>query len=131
MRKEAVPATDCFSVERKFTEVCVFARPLAEPVAPPTIRHHAEPSSTMITDLSWSHDFRLRHGRCGVASDGEGELRDPDHTIKFLKECSLQRVGMKQGAEVTPLRVSRQASMGISLLTSPDLPQFRIGLTRL
>ncbi len=34
-RREAVPATDFISVERKFTEVCVFTRPLAELVAPP------------------------------------------------------------------------------------------------
>jgi len=38
-RREAVPATDFISVERKFTEVRVFARPLAELVAPPTVRH--------------------------------------------------------------------------------------------
>jgi hypothetical protein len=54
-RREAVPATDFISVERKFSEVCVFARPLAELVAPPTMRHHAETSSTMITDLGLPH----------------------------------------------------------------------------
>ena len=54
-RSEAVPATDSISVERKFTEVRVFARPLAELVAPPTVRHHAETSSTMIANLGLSH----------------------------------------------------------------------------
>jgi hypothetical protein len=52
---EAVPATDFISAERKFTEVCVFARPLAELVAPPTMRQHAEMSSTMIADLGLPH----------------------------------------------------------------------------
>jgi hypothetical protein len=54
--KEPKPATDLIAAERKFTEVRVFARPLAELVAPPTMRHQAETSSTMIADL------RLLHG---------------------------------------------------------------------
>ncbi len=54
-RKKAVPATDFISAERKFTEVCAFARPLAELVAPPAMRHHAETSSTMIADLRLPH----------------------------------------------------------------------------
>jgi hypothetical protein len=53
--EEAVPATDFISAERKLTEVRVFARPLAELVAPPTVRHHAETSSTMIADLGLPH----------------------------------------------------------------------------
>ena len=53
--EEAVPATDFISAERKFTEVRVFARPLAELVAPPTMRQHAEMSSTMIADLGLPH----------------------------------------------------------------------------
>ena len=53
--EEAVPATDFISAERKFTEVCVFARPLAELVAPPTMRQHAEMSSTIIADLGLPH----------------------------------------------------------------------------
>ena len=32
-------------------EVCIFARPLAELDAPPTMRHHAETSATMIADF--------------------------------------------------------------------------------
>ena len=32
------PATDYISIERNFTEVCVAARPLAELIAPPTMR---------------------------------------------------------------------------------------------
>jgi len=43
------------AVDRKFTEVRVFARSFAELVAPPTMRHHAETSSTMITDLGLPH----------------------------------------------------------------------------
>src|SRR5438270_11326608 len=54
-RKKGVPATDFISAERKLTEVCAFARPLAELVAPPTMRHHAETSSTMIADLRLPH----------------------------------------------------------------------------
>ena len=53
--EESVPATDFISAERKFTEVCAFARPLAELVTPPTMRHHAETSSTMIADLRLPH----------------------------------------------------------------------------
>ena len=48
---EAVPATNFIAAERKFMEVCIFARPLAELDAPPTMRHHAETSATMIADL--------------------------------------------------------------------------------
>jgi hypothetical protein len=54
-RRQAEPATDFISAERKFTKVCVFARPLAELVAPPTMRQHAEMSSTMIADLGLPH----------------------------------------------------------------------------
>jgi hypothetical protein len=46
--KEAVRTADLISAERNFMEVCVFARPLAELVAPPAMRHHAEMSSTVI-----------------------------------------------------------------------------------
>ncbi len=55
---EAVPATDFIAAERKFTEVCIFARLLAELDAPPTMRHHAETSATMIADLGMpNHTF--------------------------------------------------------------------------
>ena len=40
--------------------LCVFARPLAELAAPPTMRHHAETSATMIADLMLA-DLRLSH----------------------------------------------------------------------
>jgi hypothetical protein len=56
----AKPATDSISVERNFTEVCVFARPLAELAAPPTMRHHAETSTTTVADLMLA-DLRLSH----------------------------------------------------------------------
>jgi hypothetical protein len=49
--KEAVPAKDFISVDRKRTQMRVFADPLAEFVAPPMIRHHTETSSTMIADF--------------------------------------------------------------------------------
>ena len=53
--KEAVRTADLISAERNFMEVCVFARPLAELVAPPAMRHHAETSSTVIADLGLPH----------------------------------------------------------------------------
>jgi hypothetical protein len=53
--KEAVPAKNLFSSERNFAQVRVFAPLLAELVAPPTVRHHAETSSTMIAGLALSH----------------------------------------------------------------------------
>src|SRR5262245_25362668 len=56
----AKPATDSISVERNVTEVCVFARPLAELAAPPTMRHHAETSTTTVADLMLA-DLRLSH----------------------------------------------------------------------
>jgi hypothetical protein len=49
-RRQAEPTTDYISVERNFTEVGVFARPLAELIAPPTMGHHAETPATMIAD---------------------------------------------------------------------------------
>ena len=53
------------AAERKFTEVCIFARPLAELDAPPTMRHHAETSATMIADLGMpNHTFV--HGQAPV-----------------------------------------------------------------
>src|SRR5207248_7251789 len=54
-REKRRTARDFISAERKLTEVCAFARPLAELVAPPTMRHHAETSSTMIADLRLPH----------------------------------------------------------------------------
>ena len=53
--KEAVPATDLISANCKFTKVCVFARPLAEFIAPPTVSHQAKTSSTMVADLGLPH----------------------------------------------------------------------------
>jgi hypothetical protein len=54
--KEPVPATDLIAAQLKFTEVCVFACPLAELVAPPTMRHQAETPAAMIADLGLPHD---------------------------------------------------------------------------
>jgi hypothetical protein len=67
--EEAVPATDFISAERKLTEVRVFARPLAELVAPPTMRHHAETPPTMIADLMLA-DLRLSHHTLAQQFDG-------------------------------------------------------------
>jgi hypothetical protein len=53
--QEAVPAKYFISAERNFTAICVFACPFAELVAPPTTRHHAESSPTMIAGLAVSH----------------------------------------------------------------------------
>jgi hypothetical protein len=55
LAKEAAPAKDFISIERNFTEICVFGRPRAELVAPPTVRHHPETCSTMIADLRILH----------------------------------------------------------------------------
>jgi hypothetical protein len=65
----AKPATDSISVERNFTEVCVFARPLAELAAPPTMRHHAETSAATIADLMLA-DLRLSHHTLVQQFDG-------------------------------------------------------------
>ena len=67
--KEAVPATDFISAEHKFTEVCVFARPLAELVAPPPLRHHVETFATIIADLMLA-DLRTFHHALARQFDG-------------------------------------------------------------
>jgi hypothetical protein len=54
-RREAVRATEFVLIERKLADVRVFARPLAELIAPPTVRHHAKTSSTMSANLGLSH----------------------------------------------------------------------------
>ena len=58
---EATPAADPVPTKRKLTEICVFARSLAELAAPPTMRDHAETSSAMIADLALSHHTLARH----------------------------------------------------------------------
>ena len=68
-RRQAEPTADYISVERNFTEVCVFARPLAELIAPPTMRHHAETAATMIADLMLAH-LRLSHHTLAQQLDG-------------------------------------------------------------
>jgi hypothetical protein len=73
-RKKAVPATDFISAERKFTEVCAFARPLAELVAPPTMRHHAETSSTMIADLRLPHPILAQHFEARACELGKAKV---------------------------------------------------------
>ena len=50
-------------------EVCVFARPLAELIAPPTMRHHAETPATMIADLMLA-DLRLSNHTLAQQFDG-------------------------------------------------------------
>jgi hypothetical protein len=67
-----------------------------------------------------------------LASDGEGELRDPDHTIKFLKEMftpTCRYVAGDRGERLCVFHARR--AWAFSLLTPPDLLQFRTGLTRL
>jgi hypothetical protein len=68
-RRQAEPTTDYISVEHNFTEVCVLARPLAELIAPPTMRHHAETPATMIADLMLA-DLRLSHHTLAQQFDG-------------------------------------------------------------
>jgi hypothetical protein len=68
-QRQAEPTTDHISVERNLTEVCVFARHLAELIAPPTMRHHAETSTTMIADLMLA-DLRLSHHTLAQQLDG-------------------------------------------------------------
>jgi hypothetical protein len=50
-QRKAEPTTEHISFERNFTEVCAFASSLAELIAPPTMRHHAETTATLIADL--------------------------------------------------------------------------------
>ena len=65
MKPSPATATDFIAAERKFTEICIFARLLAELDAPPTMRHHAETSATVIADLGMpNHTFV--HGQAPV-----------------------------------------------------------------
>jgi hypothetical protein len=52
---------DAVSTKRKLAQIRLFARPLAELAAPPTMRDHAETSSAMIADLALSHHTLARH----------------------------------------------------------------------
>jgi hypothetical protein len=52
-----------------FAAVGVFARPLAELISPPTMRHHAETPATMIAYLMLA-DFRLSHHALARQFDG-------------------------------------------------------------
>jgi hypothetical protein len=55
----AEPPSNPSSVERNLAQICVLARPTAELVTPPAMRHHAKTSATAITDLRFailSHD---------------------------------------------------------------------------
>src|SRR5215472_5197282 len=59
------PATNGIAVERDLTDVVVSARPFAELVAPPTMRHQSEAPTAVIADLTPlgvldSHDILLR-----------------------------------------------------------------------
>jgi hypothetical protein len=49
--RKSEPATNGISVEHNFTDVCVLAHFLAEPVAPPTMGHQAEMPATVNADL--------------------------------------------------------------------------------
>ena len=65
LKPSPATATDFIAAERKFTEICIFARLLAELDAPPTMRHHAETSATVIADLGMpNHTFV--HGQAPV-----------------------------------------------------------------
>src|SRR3954453_9132414 len=65
LKPSPATATDFIAAERKFTEICIFARLLAELDTPPTMRHHAETSATVIADLGMpNHTFV--HGQAPV-----------------------------------------------------------------
>ena len=65
MKPSPATATDFIAAERKFTERWIFACLLAELDAPPTMRHHAEMSATVIADLGMpNHTFV--HGQAPV-----------------------------------------------------------------
>lgn len=53
--QQPAQAMDCIAVEHDLAKVCVFAPPLAELAAPPTVRHHPEWPAAMITDLARPH----------------------------------------------------------------------------
>ena len=67
--RKAEPPTDGISVEPNLTNVCFFAHPFAELVAPPTMGHHAELSATMIADLMLA-DLRPSHHALARRPDG-------------------------------------------------------------
>jgi hypothetical protein len=56
-------------LNRAFAEIGVFAAPLAELIAPPTMRHHAETPATMMAYLMLA-DFRLAHHALARQFDG-------------------------------------------------------------
>jgi hypothetical protein len=102
-RKKGVPATDFISAERKFTEVCAFARPLAELVTPPTMRHHAETSSTMIADLRLPHPIEaVRVGSLQAAVE-----RAASHATSCAVELLRQRAEALQACVARASRLSR------------------------
>ena len=63
-QRPAVPSTDFISAERKFAEVCVFARLFAELGTQPTMRHQAKTSSTLVAELRLPHSI-LAHYSLG------------------------------------------------------------------
>ena len=100
------PATDSISVERNFTEVCVFARPPAELTAPPTMRHHAETSTTTIADLMLA-DLRLSHHTLGQQFDGislRSGIRCGEVAVLLFAAIDLLFRAIVQGG--VPVRIS-------------------------
>jgi hypothetical protein len=104
-------------------EVCVFARPLAELAAPPTMRHHAERSATINADLMLA-DLRLSHhtlvqqslvqfdkffARCRTAAGPPGAgTREIEGTPKFMATTKSLR------ARLGELQVEGEAGRAIS-----------------
>jgi hypothetical protein len=102
----AKPATDSISVERNFTEVCVFARPLAELAAPPTMRHHAETSATTVADLMLA-DLRLSHHTLVQQFDGislRSGIRCGEAAVWLFAAIDLLLRAMFRG--FVPVRIS-------------------------
>jgi hypothetical protein len=58
---------DCIAIQHDLAKVRLFAPPLAELAAPPTVRHHPEGAAAMITDLARPHYTRRRAARILMA----------------------------------------------------------------
>jgi hypothetical protein len=131
----AKPATDGISVERNFTEVCLFARPLAELAAPPTMRHHAEMSATTIADLMLA-DLRLSHHTLAQQFEGvslRSGVRCGEAAVWLFAAIDLLLRAMFRGSRCAFLagqaeKLAWRSSKGKHLVSQPDALQRRTGM---
>jgi hypothetical protein len=93
--KEAVPARDFISAKCKFTDICVFACPLAELVMPPTVRHQAETSSAMIAELWMSHRT-LAHQSTGKGTAAQRKCRPLPMGRRWWRSVQLKRTHRRE-----------------------------------